>query len=45
MDSPELDRFLELSFAPVHAGQRVLRTDMAVPALLALAHEYVELNR
>jgi RsmE family RNA methyltransferase len=41
----ELQRFLSSSFLPVHAGPRVLRTDMAVPALLALAHEYVALSR
>ena len=40
----ELQRFLSSSFLPVHAGDRVLRTDMAVPALLALAHEYVDLS-
>ncbi len=40
----ELQRFLSSSFLPIHAGERVLRTDIAVPALLALAHEYVDLS-
>ena len=38
----EMHAFLRREFQPVHAGERVLRTDMAVPALLALAHEYID---
>lgn len=37
----ELALFLKRGFHPVHLGERVLRTDVATPALLALAHEWV----
>ena len=37
----ELELFLSRNFLPVHMGERVLRTDVATCALLALAHEWV----
>ena len=40
----ELKLFLANGFLPVHLGERVLRTDVATPALLALAHEWVALH-
>ena len=37
----ELKLFIAREFLPVHMGERVLRTDVATTALLALAHEWV----
>jgi 16S rRNA U1498 N3-methylase RsmE len=40
----ELRAFLARGFIPVHLGERILRTDVATPALLALAHEWAALH-
>ena len=37
----EYHQFIRAGFLPVHMGPRILRTDMAVPALLSLAHEWI----
>lgn len=39
---PELKLFVQQAgFAAVHVGERILRTDVAVPVLLGLAHDFV----
>lgn len=43
-EDQEVQLFLDRGFEPVSLGGRILRTDMAVPVLLGLAHEWVALR-
>lgn len=43
-ESNEVAMFIAAGFEPVSLGARILRTDMAVPVVLGLAHEWAELQ-
>jgi len=43
-DEEEVSAFLSQDFAPISLGSRILRTDMAVPVLIGLAHEWLEVS-
>ena len=43
-EDAEIDLFLAKNFVPVTLGERILRTDMAVPALIALAREWSDVR-
>jgi RsmE family RNA methyltransferase len=43
-ENAEIDLFLSKGFVPVTLGDRILRTDMAVPALIALAREWADVH-
>lgn len=42
-DESEIEIFVNNQFHIVNAGNRILRTDMAVPVLLGIAHEWMDL--
>ena len=39
----EVQTFIDNGYNLINIGDRILRTDMAVPALLGLAHEHIAL--